>query len=106
VRALGVQLPAELLRHVQQAADAHDGERPSREELENIAACRRVSSEAWMEVHQWAVREGRLNYPQRGVVLTMSSHARSGWPEQTPTAKQAKTAMKAYRTAVENGLVE
>lgn len=106
VRRLQVQLPAELLRHVQNVADSSDGSRPSREDLENISACRRMSADTWMQIHQWAVREGRLSFTQRGVVLTMGSYATSGWPDQTPTARQAATAMRAYRMASEAGMTD
>ena len=66
------------------------------------AACMRLSAEQWFAIHLWGSRTGHLAKWQCGIAHTLSSYAGSGW-DRTPTAKQAKHAVKILEIAAEQG---
>jgi len=58
-----------------------------------ISECRRLTVQEWDELTDWATRERRLHYRQKGIVQTLRSYARDGW-SRMPSPKQAKAATK------------
>ena len=99
VRALDLRLPSEVARWVLASTDGEgrpDEGRLSREDLANIAAVKRISSEEWMQVFTRAIETRRLSLGQRNACATMSSFAAAGWLEE-PSAKQAKAALVSYQ---------
>jgi hypothetical protein len=98
VRALDLTVPAALRGASRGAEDV--GVRLSREDLENISACKRVPADVWMRVHVWATENRKLTPVHRGVCLTMSSYAAGGW-NRDPSHKQARVALQALDRARE-----
>jgi hypothetical protein len=77
----------------------------SREDLELIEKCRRVDAATWFKIAQWGTKSKAIHWKVAGIAKTVGEYAIGGW-ERSPSAKQAKWAMEAYRTAQEAGVVE
>lgn len=61
----------------------------SSEDQNNIARCREVSSQRWLEIIEWGKRTDKLEKKQIGIAGTMASMAVSGWPDDKPSKAQA-----------------
>lgn len=70
----------------------------TREDVELIDECRAIDAATWLHVAQWGAKSKQLHWKVLGIVRTMGEYAIGGW-ERSPSAKQAKWAMEAYRTA-------
>jgi hypothetical protein len=77
----------------------------SREDLELIEKCRRIDATTWFKVAQWGTKSKAIHWKLTGIARTVSEYAIGGW-ERSPSAKQAKWAMEAYKTAQEAGVLE
>jgi hypothetical protein len=71
-----------------------------REDLERIAAVREISAETWLRVAQWGAKTKAIHKTLVGISRTMAEYAIGGW-EKSPSAKQAKWAIEAWRRASE-----
>jgi len=104
VRSLELEMSTELVNSLNTGVGSHSGPdgRPaktlSREDLENTAQCKAVSSDEWLRVHGWGVKSSGLTYWERGVALTLSSYAASGWI-RSPSPKQARIGIQALEKA-------
>ncbi len=103
-------LPPEL--QTQTTKGTADGTKPgkrneglSREDLELIEECRRVDATTWFKIAQWGTKSKAIHWKVVGIAKTVGEYAIGGW-ERSPSAKQAKRAMEAYKTAQEAGVVE
>jgi hypothetical protein len=61
-----------------------------------------VEAETWFRIAQWGNKSKKLHWRVAGIAKTMGEYAIGGW-ERSPSAKQAKWAMEAYRTAEREG---
>ena len=77
----------------------------SHEDLELIEQCRRVDATTWFKIAQWGTKSKAIHWKVVGIAKTVGEYAIGGW-ERSPSAKQAKRAMEAYKTAQEAGVVE
>jgi hypothetical protein len=100
-------LPIEM--QVQRVRGSAQKERPgkaneglSRDDLELIERCRRIDAATWFKVAQWGAKSKAIHWRVAGIAKTVGEYAISGW-ERSPSAKQAKWAMEAYKTAEEAG---
>jgi hypothetical protein len=73
----------------------------TREDLEMIQRCRGVDAQTWFRVAQWGRLSGQISWKLVEIAKTMGEYAIDGW-ERSPSAKQAKWAMEAYKIA-QNG---
>jgi hypothetical protein len=99
-------LPPELTAYVedvQRRATGHSEGLP-REDMELIDACRKISAETWLGIAHWGAKSKRLHWKVVGVVNVVGNCAISEW-EKSPSAKQAKSALEAYRKALKEGVV-
>jgi hypothetical protein len=76
----------------------------SREDLELIDRCRRIDAVTWFKIAQWGTKSKALHWKVSGIAKTVGEYAVGGW-ERSPSAKQAKWAMEAYKTAEEAGVL-
>ena len=74
----------------------------SRDDLELIERCRRIDAATWFKVAQWGAKSKAIHWKVAGIAKTVGEYAIGGW-ERSPSAKQAKWAMEAYKTAEEAG---
>jgi hypothetical protein len=102
-------LPPEM--QVQRAHSAINGERPgrsneglSRHDLEMIDRCRHIDATTWFKVAQWGTKSKAIHWKVAGIAKTVGEYAVGGW-ERSPSAKQAKWALEAYKTAEQAGAV-
>ena len=77
----------------------------SREDLELIEYCRHVDAVTWFKVAQWGMKSKAIHWKVAGIAKTLGEYAVGAW-ERSPSAKQAKWAMEAYKAAEEAGVVE
>lgn len=70
----------------------------TRGDLELITRTRAVDAETWFRIAQWGNKSKKLHRRVAAIAKTMGEYAIGGW-ERSPSAKQAKWAMEAYRTA-------
>ena len=70
----------------------------TREDVELIEKCRSIDAATWLRIAEWGTRSKQLHWRLAGIVRTMAEYAIGGW-ERSPSAKQAKWAMEAYRLA-------
>jgi AIPR protein len=114
IRDVSLQLPDPLPPELQvqhakpsapgmRAGKSNDG--LSREDLELIERCHRVEAATWFKVAQWGAKSKAINWKLAGIAKTVGEYAIGGW-ERGPSAKQAKWAMEAYRTAEEAGILQ
>jgi hypothetical protein len=54
------------------------------------------------KVAQWGAKSKTIHWKVAGIAKTVGEYAIGGW-ERSPSAKQAKWAMEAYKTAEEAG---
>lgn len=101
------QLPSELVAHAVSRSTANgkvmgrsDG--LTREDLELINHTRAISADKWFRVSQWGRKTKKLHWRVSAIAQTMGEYAIGNW-ERSPSAKQAKWAMEAYRTAEKEG---
>jgi hypothetical protein len=100
-------LPPEL--QVQSTRASGDGGKPSkrnedlsRADLELITLCRNVDAATWFKIAQWGTKSKAIHWRVAGIAKTVGEYAIGGW-ERSPSAKQAKWAMEAYKTAEQAG---
>lgn len=74
----------------------------SRDDLELINQTRALTAETWFRVSQWGKKTKKIHWKVAAIAQTMGEYALGSW-EKSPSAKQAKWAMEAYRTAQEQG---
>jgi hypothetical protein len=79
-----------------------DGATDSQDDHASAAACMKLSAEQWFAIHLWGTRTGHLAKWQAGIAHTLSSYAGQGW-ERSPTARQAKHAVRILEIAAEQG---
>lgn len=58
-------------------------------DYENIAECKKLSGEQWLNIHAWGVRTGLLQKWQCGIAHTLAGYAANGW-DREPSHKQAR----------------
>ena len=76
----------------------------SREDLELIEQCRRIDYATWIKVAQWGIKTKAIHWRVANIARTVGEYAIGGW-ERSPSAKQAKWAMEAYRAAEQAGVI-
>ena len=93
---LGNELQAELRNVNGSAASDASGKKKkkktqklSNEDQNNIARCREVSAERWLQIAAWGRDTGSLENRQAGIAGSMASLALSGWPDDKPSRAQA-----------------
>ena len=74
----------------------------SREDLDLIEKCRQIDATTWFKVAQWGTKSKAIHWKVAGIVKTVGEYAIGGW-ERSPSAKQAKWALEAYKTAQSAG---
>ncbi len=104
------QLPPELAAHSTSRSTANGkvtsrNDSLTREDLELINQTRAVSAETWFRVSQWGKKTKKLHWKVAAIAQTMGEYAIGSW-ERSPSTKQAKWAMEAYRTAEKEGAFE
>ena len=97
-------LPAEMRAQSGRSSSGARIDGLSGEELNLIDRCRGINSATWFKVAQWGTKSKQIHRKVAGVVKTVGEYAIGGW-EHSPTAKQAKWAMEAYKTAEEAGIL-
>jgi hypothetical protein len=111
VRDMSLELPDPLPTElqVQRTRSSSQGQRPakahdglSRDDLELIDRCRRIDAATWFKVAQWGTKSKAIHWKVAGIAKTVGEYAIGGW-ERSPSAKQARWAMEAYKTAEEAG---
>jgi hypothetical protein len=109
VRSARLELPEPLPMEMQAQIGSPDGahlvkrnEGLSREDLELIEKCRRIDAATWFKVAQWGTRSKVIHWKVAGIAKTVGEYAIGGW-ERSPSAKQAKWAIEAYKTAESAG---
>jgi hypothetical protein len=111
VRDLSLDLPEPLPQEMRaQIAGRADGgaraasrdESLSREDLELIEKCRQIDAPTWFKVAHWGTKSKAINWKVAAIAKTVGEYAIGGW-ERSPSAKQAKWAMEAYKTAQSAG---
>jgi hypothetical protein len=102
-------LPPEL--QVQHARPSEHGAKAtkrneglSREDLDLIERCRHIDAATWFKVAQWGAKSKAIHWKVAGIAKTVGEYAIGGW-ERSPSAKQAKWAMEAYKAAEAAGAV-
>jgi hypothetical protein len=78
--------------------DWFEPEGSSQDDLELMEQCRQIDSLTWFRVAQWDNKSRNLHWQVAGTVRTVGQYALDGW-ERSPSAKQAKSAMEAYKAA-------
>jgi hypothetical protein len=76
----------------------------SRGDLELIDRCRRIDAVTWFKVAQWGNKSKAVHWKIAGIAKTVGEYDVSGW-ERSPSVKQAKWAMEAYKAAEEAGVL-
>lgn len=110
IREIALDLPEPLPPEMQAqlAGGTARGTRPathdglSREDLELIEKCRQIDATTWFKVAQWGTKSKAIHWRVAGIAKTVGEYAIGGW-ERSPSAKQAKWAMEAYKTAQSAG---
>ena len=111
VRALALDLPAELPPEMQSApgGDAGSTGKPSEpvshEDLENMDRCRQVDGATWLKIHAWGTRTGLLKSWQAGIAHTLAGYAANSW-SHPPSPKQARQGVQILDLAAEHGELE
>ena len=114
MRDLSLELPDPLPPELQAQSTRPtvDGGKPakrnedlSREDLDLIERCRHIDATTWFKVAQWGTKSKAIHWKVAGIAKTLGEYAVGAW-ERSPSAKQAKWAMEAYRAAEEAGVVE
>ena len=101
-------LPPELSAQTSTATSSVDGagrrnDGLTAQDLELISHVRSIDAESWFRVAQWVKQSRKLHWKLGGIAKTMGEYAIGGW-ERSPSAKQAKFAMEAYRAAEMDGV--
>jgi len=73
------------------------------EEQSAAAECMKLTAEQWFAVQAWGRRTGQLAEWQAGIAHTLSSYAAGQW-QRTPSAKQARHAIRILEIARAGGL--
>jgi hypothetical protein len=107
VRNLPLDLPEPLPQEMQAQIAGRTEDRTrlasrneslSREDLELIEKCRQIDAPTWFKVARWGTKSKTINWRVVAIAKTVGEYAIGGW-ERSPSAKQAKWAMEAYKTA-------
>lgn len=77
----------------------------TRDDLELIEKCRSVDAATWFKVASWGSKSKAIHWKLSGIAKTVGEYAISGW-ERSPSAKQAKWALEAFRAAEQAGALE
>jgi hypothetical protein len=64
-----------------------------------------MDAETWFRVSQWGKKTKKIHWRVAAIAQTMGEHALGNW-ERSPSAKQAKWAMEAYRAARKDGVLD
>lgn len=75
----------------------------TREDLELIADVRGIDATTWFKVAEWGKRTKQIHWKLAGIAKTMGEYGLGAW-DRSPSAKQAKWAMEAFRTYSSNGM--
>jgi hypothetical protein len=111
IRDLALELPEPLPieMQVQLAGSPASGRKASsrnegltRDDLDLIEMCRQIDSSTWLKVAEWGTRSKAIHWKVAGIARTVAEYAIGGW-ERSPSAKQAKWAMEAYKAAENEG---
>jgi hypothetical protein len=111
---MGLQLPDPLppelqVQHTRSSAPGMRATKPneglSREDLELIERCRRIDAATWFKVAQWGAKSKAINWKLASIAKTVGEYAIGGW-ERSPSAKQAKWAMEAFKIAEISGALQ
>ena len=62
----------------------------------------RIDAPTWFKVAHWGTKSKAINWKVAAIAKTVGEYAIGGW-ERSPSAKQAKWAMEAYKTAQSAG---
>lgn len=61
-----------------------------------IGEARNIDAKTWLEIAAWGHKSKAINYTLVGISRTMAELAVGGW-EKSPSAKQAKWGLEAYK---------
>jgi len=64
-----------------------------------------MDAETWFRVSQWGKKTKKIHWRVAAIAQTMGEYALGNW-ERSPSAKQAKWAMEAYRAARKDGVLD
>ncbi|WP_201859339.1 AIPR family protein [Microvirga soli] len=99
------ELPPELSTHTVAVEtrggvviDRRDG--LTSEDLALIAEVRKIEATTWFKVAEWGKKSKQIHWKLAGIAKTMGEYGLGDW-ERSPSAKQAKWAMEAFRTYVD-----
>ena len=83
-------MPPELEGHTEPGKRRGRREKPlTPADYENIAECKKLSGEKWLNIHAWGVRTGLLQKWQCGIAGTLAGYAANEW-DREPSHKQAR----------------
>ena len=94
VRSMTLQLPSPVPLELE--GHTEPGKRRGRRatpltpaDYENIAECKKLNGEQWLNIHAWGIRTGLLRKWQCGIAQTLAGYAANEWNRE-PSHKQAK----------------
>ena len=83
-------MPPELEGHTEPGKRRGRRARPlTPADYENIAECKKLNGEQWLNIHAWGVRTGLLQKWQCGIAQTLAGYAANEW-DREPSHKQAR----------------
>ena len=101
--SLPTPIPVELEGHTEPARVGARRSRPlTPADYANIAACKKLSGEEWLEIHAWGVRTGMLESWQCGIAHTLAGYAAGEWYRE-PSHKQAKQGVAILELTKQHG---
>ena len=83
-------MPPELEGHTEPGKRRGRREKPlTPADYENIAECKKLNGEQWLNIHAWGIRTGLLQKWQCGIAQTLAGYAANEW-DREPSHKQAR----------------
>lgn len=87
------------------ASEGWRGERLTTDDHNNIARCKELSEQQWLQVVSWGKESGALDERMRGIARTLAGYAAEGW-SRSPSKKQAYQGAKMIDKARAAGVLQ
>lgn len=109
IRALDLPLPEtdppELTLSSPGSQKVVAADRPRNEDQEHTRRCQQVAGDAWLRIHTWGKRTGKLAQRDVSIARELATLASEGW-KKPPSRQQVSCGVRILDVAAKHGLLE